>query len=159
MIKYLLAILSISIIIIYLVGNKTIEPISSIVTQSETKDSTIPQQVSYLTNNLINYDLLDKDIDTVSRQYTFLNDQIKNFKMNIGTVETSLYQNELPQYQTKNPNLFFDGSYPSNLKLNFQFPPPLPGETGPKGDKGKKGPKGGKGQKGRIGITGGNNHC
>lgn len=162
MIKYLFVIISISIIIIiYLVRNKTIEPISNIAGRSETTNSntSIHPPVTYLTNNLINYDLLDKNIDTIDQQYTTLAYRIKNFKMNIGTVETSLYHNENPQYPTKNPNISITGSYPSNLTLNFQFPPPFPGDGGEKGDVGKTGPNGEKGKTGIIGLTGGNNRC
>lgn len=158
MFKYLFVILCFS-IIIYLVGNKTIEPIGSIITQRKTNDNVIPTKSLYLTNNYINYDLLDKNIATISRQYILLDENIKKFKMNIGNVDTSLYPNENPQYKPKNPNVYFDGSYPSNVTLNFQFQPPLPGETGQMGDKGIIGRAGDKGIIGPIGITGGNNHC
>ncbi len=73
-------------------------------------------------------------------------------KFTIGDVDTTLPQHDVPTCYT-------GGSYPTDIKLNFDFPPPLPGNAGEKGEKGKKGRTGQKGTSGQRGVVGGNNYC
>tara|TARA_B110000240_G_C13339154_1_gene384747 strand:+ start:142 stop:612 length:471 start_codon:yes stop_codon:yes gene_type:complete len=156
MIKYLFIILGIS-IIIYLARNKLIEPlgpllmrdIPSPVESNPTNDT----HAMYLTDNHIDYELLDNNINNLTQQYNILDYNIKNFKMKVGGVATrSLVPGE-------EKSLKIEGNYPSNIKLDFVIPPPLPGPAGPKGDKGSNGRKGHKGSIGDRGIIGGNNYC
>lgn len=135
----------------YLVSNKIIEPLEQIGNSHSPSVSIQSPQIIFLTNNQVNYELLDKHIDSIDRQYTFINNNINNFTMKVGTVDTGLGG-------FGKPNIDFFGSYPTDINLNFLFAYPLPGSTGEKGDNGHKGIKGRKGDGGPIGIRGGNNY-
>lgn len=54
----------------------------------------------------------------------------------------------------QNPIVSVDGSVPSNILLNFTFPPPVAGEMGPIGPTGATGPDGPMGPPGPIGVQG-----
>ena len=159
MLKYLF-IISI-LIILYLARNKIIEPLGPI---SIRKDNLSPQESdkdsdqeneegnAFITNNFIDYDIMDVHINNIMKQYNTLEQNMNNFKFSVKYVDNNLYQNE-------DPTITLGGEFPTDIQLNFAFPPPLPGEIGEKGDDGDKGPKGPKGQTGERGQLGGNNYC
>ena len=108
---------------------------------------------SYLTNNNLNYDLVDYDIDMIERQYNNLKYCVDNFKFKIGD------QVVTGPYTTTPTSISFGGNYPNNINLHFTFPLVLDGPPGDKGDKGNKGKKGSIGQKGQRGNTGSDGIC
>ena len=155
--------------LIYLGKNKTLEYFYSegvIISDPEklnetTKELNEKQQMKvsdsfknakYFTNNKINYDLLDNNIDLLLQQYNNLNYNFENFKIGIKKVTTTNNPKEEPIIQ-------IGGSYPSNIQMFFTFPPPLPGKTGEKGETGDEGPKGKDGKKGAKGKSGPFGQC
>ena len=120
MLKYLLII--IIIFIFYLTRNRLIEPIGPLGVRDESpnEESNEGKINIYITNNQIDYDALDKDIEHIMRQEQLLDYNIKNMKYNIGYVDNNLFQH-------KEPTITVGGSYPNNIKFNFAFPPPTPG--------------------------------
>ena len=100
----------------------------------------------YLTNNQLNYDAIDGYIQVLERRYQMAKYNIDQMKFHIGQVATDVGGNE-----NKEPTMRVGGSFPSNILLDFSFPPPrrgIPGEKGERGDKGEKGERGGKGVQG-----------
>jgi len=152
MLKYLL--IFIIIFILYSIRNKIIEPLGplGIRDDSPKEDNNEGDINIYITNNQIDYNALDKDIEHILRQEQLLDRNMKNMKFNIGYVDNNLFQH-------KEPTFTVGGSYPNDIKFNFAFPPPMPGVAGIRGDKGSKGPIGPKGQSGPRGSLGGNNYC
>lgn len=152
MLKYLLII--VILFILYLTRNQLIEPLGPLgVRDVSPKEETDDENINiYITNNQIDYDALDKDIEHILRQEQLLDYNIKNMKFNIGYVDNNLFQHQ-------EPTITVGGSYPNEIKFNFAFPPPRPGVVGMRGDKGPKGPRGPKGPKGPRGPLGGNNYC
>ena len=155
--------------LIYLGKNKTLEYFYSegvIISDPEklnetTKELNEKQQMKvsdsfknakYFTNNKINYDLLDNNIDLLLQQYNNLNYNFENFKIGIKKVTTTNNPKEDPTIQ-------IGGSYPSNIQMFLTFPPPLPGKTGEKGETGDEGPKGKDGKKGAKGKSGPFGQC
>ena len=110
------------------------------------------KNAKYFTNNKINYDLLDNNIDELILQYNNLKYNFENFKMDVQKVTTTTNPKDDPTMQ-------IGGSYPSNIQFFFTFPPPLPGKTGEKGEKGDQGSKGKEGKKGPKGKTGPFGQC
>jgi hypothetical protein len=153
MIQYLF-ILVLIFILMYLVNNKIIEPFDQIGTSSSPSVNLDFPQIIFLTNNQINYDLLDKEIENINRQYMFLNENTNNFTINTGNVGTTLGNIDKNASQ-----LYVFGSYPNDININFWFAYPLPGQIGEKGDKGDKGIRGVKRNNGHIGNQGGNNYA
>ena len=138
----------------YLVNNKIVEPLDQIGDSHSPSVNIQGSQIIFLTNNQINYDILDKEIDDINRQYIFLNETINNFRINIGSVATSL-----GDITTSADQLSVFGSYPDDININFWFTYPRPGQIGEKGDKGDKGIIGVKGNNGHMGNQGGNNYA
>ena len=143
----------------YLVNNKIKEPLGPLQTDELCSDLQTSAQgtnisiSSYLTNNNLNYDLVDYDIDMIERQYNRLKYCVDNFKFKIGQPVIT------GPYTTTPAAITFGGNYPNNINLHFTFPPALPGSMGDKGDKGIKGKKGIRGNKGIKGITGNSDVC
>jgi hypothetical protein len=155
MLKYIF-LLILLIIIIYLARNKIIEPIGPIVLRyeapkEETEESKLNTDI-YITNNQINYDLIDNDIEKIIRQQQLLEYNYNNLGFKLGYIDNNILQ-------TQDPKITIGGSYPKNIKINFSFPPPRPGYSGVRGEKGPRGPKGPKGPIGPRGPLGGNNYC
>jgi len=152
------------IISIYLVKSKQVESlVSSVVDvtdpnalekkdlalnkENNQKNNEIFNKRVYLTDNKINYNFLDNQIDLLIRQYNNIEYNYKNFTLNTASVVTSTNPNS-------KPNIIIGGSFPSNIQLSFEFPPPLPGITGAEGEEGDKGPPGKKGETGKQGMPG-----
>ncbi len=147
---YFFIILIVIIFLIYLARNKIIEPLSPLV------DSPYAQSIDdnvdiYLTNNYLNYDKINTDIDSITQQYNELKENIELFKMKVG------YVRNLSQHTDS--TIRIGGSFPAKIEINFEFPPPFPGGPGIKGDKGDNGDKGQIGPRGPIGFKGGNSYC
>lgn len=70
-----------------------------------------------------------------------------NFLINDTTADINKNTNQ-------NPIVTMDGSVPSNILLNFTFPPPVAGEMGPVGPTGAMGPDGPMGPAGPMGVQG-----
>ena len=141
--------------ILYLARNKIVEPLGPISFRPALETQTkIIDNVNniFITNNNIDYDKLDNNINNIMREHELLDYTINNFSFSVGYVDHNLYQNE-------EPTILIGGSYPKNISLNFDFPPSLPGKAGVKGKKGEKGQKGQKGPIGQRGSLGGNNYC
>ena len=103
----------------------------------------------YLTNNDINYNLLDETLDSLERQYQLMEYNINNLKINVKvtTEQNSKYEPPITLY----------GSFPTNIVFNMNLPSPIPGkigDQGEKGDTGEKGKMGNPGSKGQIGPFG-----
>jgi len=103
----------------------------------------------YLTNNDINYNLLDETLDSLERQYQLMEYNINNLKINVKvtTEQNSKYE----------PTITLYGSFPTNIYFNMNLPSPIPGkigDQGEKGDTGEKGKMGNPGSKGQIGPFG-----
>jgi len=149
MIYYLITIIII-IFVIYLARNKIIEPLESLAEVISPQPQQDDVEV-YLTSNYLNYDKINMDIDKITQQYNELKENIELFKMNVGFIETIS--------QHSDSTLMVGGSFPNNIELNFEFPPPFPGTIGITGDKGDDGNKGVQGPDGPIGVTGGSSYC
>lgn len=150
------------IIVLYLVKSKVIETLvpepvipnpsdndNNITLQNENNARTteIYGKQTYLTENKINYDLLDSKIDTLMRQYNALNYNYQNFQFQLGKVITGTNPNS-------KATMTIGGSFPNNVQLSFYFPPPLPGVPGQKGEPGDSGETGKKGLQGKQGQVG-----
>lgn len=101
----------------------------------------------YITDNKINYSLLDSKIDTLIRQYKDLNFNYNNFQFQLHKVVTGTNPNS-------NITMNIGGSFPDDIQLSFNFPPPLPGVPGEKGETGNSGEIGKKGKPGKQGNDG-----
>jgi hypothetical protein len=150
MINYFI-ILIVTICLIYLARNNIVEPLSPLVNYPYSPSIQLTEDSIYLTQNRLNYDVINREIDSIDQQYNELKENLELFKMDVGFVEETLQH--IPS------NIRVGGSFPEAIKLNFSFPPPFPGDPGPDGDKGDNGEKGAYGLKGQIGCTGGNNYC
>lgn len=161
MYRYFIIVLLI-IILLYLVKSNVIETlvsepvipspsdnVNNVTLQNENNDKTteIYGKGTYLTDNKINYDLLDSKIDSLIRQYNALNFNYKNFQFQLGKVVTGTNPNS-------NIVMNIGGSFPNNILLSFYFPPPLPGVPGEKGETGNTGETGQKGKPGKQGEVG-----
>ena len=146
MINYFI-ILIVTICLIYLARNNIVEPLSPLVNYPYSPSIQLNGYSIYLTENRLDYDNINRDIDLVEQQYNELKEHIEAFRMDVGFVEETLQH--IPS------NVRVGGSFPHNIKLNFSFPPPFPGDTGDTGDTGDIGPVG---NKGVIGFTGGTNY-
>jgi len=100
----------------------------------------------YLTNNNINYDLLDDKLDSLKRQYQFMEYNINNLKINV-QVETDSNSNVDPVIKVL-------GSYPTNIIFNMTLPSAVPGKIGIQGETGDNGANGKTGKQGKQGIQG-----
>lgn len=150
MINYFI-ILIVTICLIYLARNNIVEPLSPLVNYPYSPSIQLIEDSIYLTENRLNYDVINREIDSIDQQYNEFKENLELFKMDVGFVEESLQH--IPS------NVRVGGSFPENIRINFSFPPSFPGDKGPDGDKGDDGEKGAYGLKGQIGCTGGNNYC
>lgn len=151
------------IIVLYLVKSNVIETLvpepvipnpsdsdeDNLISQKENNDKTteIYGEGTYLTDNKINYNLLDSKIDSLIRQYNDLNYNYTNFQFQLGKVVTGTNPNS-------NITMNIGGSFPDKIQLSFYFPPPLPGVPGEKGETGNIGETGKKGGTGKQGQDG-----
>jgi len=150
------------IIVLYLVKSRVIETLVSepvipspsnndnnttLQNENNARTTEIYGKQTYLTENKINYDLLDSKIDTLIRQYNALNYNYQNFQFQLGKVITGTNPNS-------NVTMTIGGSFPNNVQLSFYFPPPLPGVPGQKGEPGDSGETGKKGIQGKQGQVG-----
>jgi hypothetical protein len=101
----------------------------------------------YLTDNKINYDYIDNKIDLLTRQYNLIDYNYNNFEFQVGNVLTGTNPNDVP-------SIVIGGSFPNDIELNFNFPPPKPGAPGDKGETGDQGPQGQTGPMGAQGNRG-----
>ena len=160
MINYIMIQTSFFIIFILLLSlllfrNNIIEGLGPPVMGSSETDKTVDEnkdEYVFLTNNKIDYDRIDNTIDNLTRQYESLKYDIDNLTFSLGYIDT------LPNIDASS-NIMIGGSYPRNIKMNFQFPKPLPGGIGEPGPKGNKGEKGKNGPQGERGLQGGPTIC
>ena len=121
-----------------------ISPVISSIVSSPTSDA--PDLVNFVTDSRINYNEIDNTIDELTQQY----DGIQIIADNIRFKQTAT--------TGSNPNIdpfvAITGSFPSNISLQFIFPPPKMGETGQSGVIGEHGIKGKPGKLGIMGKTG-----
>ena len=106
----------------------------------------------YLTNNQLNYDAIDGYIQVLERRYQLAKYDTDKMQFHIGQVLTTESGKDEPKMEV-------GGSYPSNIILNFSFPPPPPGIPGEKGERGEQGQSGIKGKRGIRGVQGGAVMC
>lgn len=154
-----------AIIVLYLVKSKLVEPLVSepvTITESPSeseqneldvqiennkKTTDIYEKGNYLTENKINYDLVDSKIDTLLRQYKSIQYNYNNFQFQLHEAVTGT-----------NPNsditMNIGGRFPDSIQLSLYFPPPLPGITGQQGEPGNTGEVGKKGPQGKQGKEG-----
>jgi hypothetical protein len=144
-------ILIVTICLIYLARNNIVEPLSPLVNYPYSPGIQLTRDSIYLTENRLNYDVIDREIESIELQRNELKENLESFKMNVGFVEETLQH--IPS------TVRVGGGFPHDINLNFSFPPPFPGDPGPDGDKGDDGEKGKHGLKGQIGFIGGNNYC
>lgn len=100
----------------------------------------------YLTNNNINYNLLDSTIESLQRQYQYTNNIINNLKINVNATTD--------KKSTIDPEIKIYGSFPNNIMFDMMLPSAVPGKIGEKGDKGENGEKGKTGKQGSKGLPG-----
>jgi len=121
-----------------------ISPVISSIISSPSPD--ISTSVQYSTNSRIDYNYIDNTIDELTQQY----DGIKTITDNLIFKQTTT--------TGSNPNIdpivTISGSFPSNISLQFIFPPPKIGETGKQGVTGNQGKSGAQGKQGIIGEKG-----
>lgn len=117
--------------------------ISDTISSPSSSDSKLLQ---FSTQSKIDYNAIDNTIDDLTYKYK----ELKSIADNIAFKQTHV--------TTTNPNepptVNVGGSFPANITLNFSFPPPKIGETGPQGITGKQGPTGKTGLTGIQGIQG-----
>lgn len=150
------------IIVLYLVKSNVIETLvpepvipspsdddNDTTLQKENNERTtkIYGEQEYITDNKINYSLLDSKIDTLIRQYKELSFNYNNFQFQLHKVITGTNPNS-------NITMNIGGSFPDDIQLSFNFPPPLPGVPGEKGETGIIGEIGQKGKPGKQGNDG-----
>ena len=100
----------------------------------------------YLTNNNINYDLLDDKINSLKRQIQLIEYNINNLKINLQIVTDT--------DSSIDPVIEIYGSFPTNIIFHMTLPSAVPGKIGIQGEKGDKGEKGQVGKQGEKGIQG-----
>ena len=100
----------------------------------------------YLTNNDINYELLDDKINSLKRQIQLIEYNINNIKINL--------QIETDTNSSIDPIIKIYGSFPTNIIFHMTLPSAVPGKNGIQGEKGDKGEKGQVGKQGKKGIQG-----
>ena len=99
----------------------------------------------YVTDNNINYELLDQSITSLEEQYRYTNNIINNLKIDVqSTTETP----------TIDPVVKIYGSFPSSIALHMTLPSAVPGKIGEQGETGEKGDKGITGPQGEMGPPG-----
>lgn len=108
----------------------------------------------YLTNNQLNYDAIDGHIQVLERRYQMVKYNIDQMKFHVGQVVTDTDGNE-----KKEPTMQIGGSFPSNILLDFSFPPAPRGTPGENGERGEKGEEGMAGKMGVRGVQGGPVMC
>lgn len=112
----------------------------------ESKNAKFFSNSQFITDNNINYQLLDYTLDLLEQQYNYIKNNIENIKINIQSL-TGNNPNE-------NPDVKVTGSFPSDILFFINFPSCLPGKMGEKGEKGKTGKKGLPGLQGQRGPNG-----
>jgi len=100
----------------------------------------------YLTNNNINYELLNMSIDSLNRQYQYIEYNMNNLKIDV--------QIQTDTNSTIDPTIKVYGSFPTNIIFYITLPSAVPGKPGKQGEKGDNGPKGKTGNQGKKGIQG-----
>tara|TARA_E500000178_G_scaffold266763_1_gene264184 strand:+ start:4390 stop:4902 length:513 start_codon:yes stop_codon:yes gene_type:complete len=100
----------------------------------------------YLTNNDINYELLDDKINSLKRQIQLIEYNIHNLKIDLQIVTDT--------NSSIDPIVKVYGSFPSNIIFHITLPSAVPGKIGTQGEKGNKGEKGQIGKQGKKGVQG-----
>jgi hypothetical protein len=100
----------------------------------------------YVTNNDINYELLDNKINSLKRQIQLIEYNINNLKIDLQIVTDADFSID--------PVIKVYGSFPSNIIFHMTLPSAVPGKIGIQGEKGDKGEKGQVGKQGKKGIQG-----
>ena len=100
----------------------------------------------YVTNNDINYDLIDNKINSLKRQIQLIEYNINNLKIDL--------QIETDRDSSIDPIIKIYGSFPTNIIFHMTLPSAVPGKIGIQGEKGDKGEKGQVGKQGKKGIQG-----
>ena len=100
----------------------------------------------YLTNNDINYELLDDKINSLKRQIQLIEYNINNLKIDLQVVTDT--------DSSIDPVIKVYGSFPTNIIFHMTLPSAVPGKIGTQGEKGDKGEKGQIGKQGKKGVQG-----
>ena len=100
----------------------------------------------YLTNNDINYELLDDKINSLKRQIQLIEYNINNLKIDLQVVTDT--------DSSIDPVIKVYGSFPTNIIFHMTLPSAVPGKIGTQGEKGDKGEKGTIGKQGKKGVQG-----
>lgn len=112
----------------------------------ENRNASIFSNAQFITNNNINYAMLDSTLDLLEQQYNYIINNIENIKINIQSITGN--------NPNINPDVKVSGSFPSDILFSINFPSCLPGKIGEKGEKGKNGETGPSGQQGERGPIG-----
>ena len=100
----------------------------------------------YVTNNDINYELLDDKINSLKRQIQLIEYNINNLKIDLQVVTDT--------DSSIDPVIKVYGSFPTNIIFHMTLPSAVPGKIGTQGEKGDKGEKGSIGKQGKKGVQG-----
>ena len=112
----------------------------------EDRNSEFFSNAQFITNNNINYALLESTLDLLEQQYNYIKNNIENIKINI--------QSNTGKNPNDEPDIKVTGSFPSDILFSINFPSCLPGKIGEKGQSGTNGEKGTSGLQGERGPTG-----
>lgn len=148
----IIGILFILLILAFFIKKKIIEPYSNPIKYQECSANldqnniTVSEDVGFLTDNKINYNLINSRILGIERQYRRIENYLANFNISIAEVN---YINP-----DQEPVINIGGSFPSDIKLYLYIHPAGNGRVGPKGPDGLQGPQGDPGGPGLQGPQG-----
>jgi hypothetical protein len=151
----IIGILFILLILAFFIKKKIIEPYSNPIKYQECSANldqnniTVSEDVGFLTDNKINYNLINSRILGIERQYRRIENYLGDFNISIAEVN----------YINKNEDPFINigGSFPSDIKLYLYIHPAgngTVGQNGPIGEQGPQGPQGTQGPQGPNGSDG-----
>lgn len=148
----IIGILLILLILAFFIKKRIIEPYSNPIkyqecsANSDQNNITVSEDVGFLTDNKINYNLINSRILGIERQYRRIENYLANFNISIAEVN---YINP-----DQEPVINIGGSFPSDIKLYLYIHPAGNGKVGPKGPDGEQGPQGPPGPQGPQGRRG-----
>ena len=148
----IIGILFILLILAFFIKKRIIEPYSNPIKYQECSANldqnniTVSEDVGFLTDNKINYNLINSRILGIERQYRRIENYLANFNISIAEVN---YINP-----DQEPVINIGGSFPSDIKLYLYIHPAGNGKVGPPGERGPQGPQGPQGEQGEQGPQG-----
>ena len=148
----IIGILFILLILAFFVKKKIVEPYANPIkyddcsAQVDQNIISVPENISFLTDNKIDYNFIKNEVSKMKRQYRRIENYLGDFNISIAEIN----------YINKNqePVINIGGSFPSDIKLYLYIHPAGSGTVGPKGPIGEQGPQGPQGPRGPRGPIG-----